>query len=157
MPCITAHYFYDEVLKGIEVPILNGITETANFLMQHNIKRAGLMATDGTIQSSLFQKELLKGNIKPVLPDEIEQQHVMDLIYKCVKSNRPVDINLFYDISAHLKKRGAEVIILGCTELSLIKRDYPVGQGYLDVLEVLARLAVIKAEGKLKEKYIELL
>ena len=81
----------------------------------------------------------------------------MDLIYKCVKSNRPVDINLFYDISAHLKKRGAEVIILGCTELSLIKRDYPVGQGYLDVLEVLARLAVIKAEGKLKEKYIELL
>ncbi len=157
IPCITAHYFYDELLKGIEVPILNGITETANFLMQHNIKRAGLMATDGTIQSSLFQKELLKGNIKPVLPDEIEQQHVMDLIYKCVKSNRPVDINLFYDISAHLKKRGAEVIILGCTELSLIKRDYPVGQGYLDVLEVLARLAVIKAEGKLKEKYIELL
>ena len=67
IPCITAHYFYDELLKGIEVPILNGITETANFLMQHNIKRAGLMATDGTIQSSLFQKELLKGNIKPCL------------------------------------------------------------------------------------------
>ncbi|HCS73334.1 MAG TPA: aspartate racemase, partial [Clostridiales bacterium] len=45
------------------------------------------------------------------------------------------------------------IIILGCTELSLIKRNYSIGQGYLDVLEVLARASILESQGKLRQEY----
>ena len=47
--------------------------------------------------------------------------------------------------------------ILGCTELSLIKRDYPIGSGYLDALEVLAMCSVIQCKKPLKPQYQNLL
>ena len=50
----------------------------------------------------------------------------------------------------------AEIILLGCTELSMLNRDEKIGHGYLDMLEVLAR-AVVMQYGKLKSKYNRLL
>lgn len=157
IPCITAHYFYDELSGEIPVPVLHGISETINVLKYHGIQQVGIMATDGTIQSGLFQKELTGSRICPIIPDEDFQQKVMDLIYKCIKSNKPVDMASFHEVSDHLKGRGAEAVILGCTELSLIKRDYPIGPGYLDVMEVLARLSILKSEGKVREEYANLM
>ena len=58
VPCITAHYFHDELERQIGIPIINAITETVQCIEQEEIDRVGLMATDGTIQSGLFQKEL---------------------------------------------------------------------------------------------------
>ncbi len=64
----------------------------------------------------------------------------------------------FSEASAHLKDNGAEAIILGCTELSLIKRDYQIDPGYLDVMEVLAGASILKSQGKLRRdiKLLEL-
>jgi len=157
IPCITAHYFYEVLSRNIGVPILHGITETVSILKYHGIQQVGIMATDGTIQSGLFQEVMINSNIRPIIPDETEQKHIMDLIYDCIKSNRPVDLNSFHEASAHLRKRGADAIVLGCTELSLIKRDYPIGKGYLDVLEVLARMSILKSDGKIKEEYSNLM
>ena len=62
----------------------------------------------------------------------------------------------FEQVKAELHDKGAEVIILGCTELSMISRDEKIGHGYLDAMEVLARAAVLQC-GKLKPKYNRLL
>ena len=51
----------------------------------------------------------------------------------------------------------AQAIILGCTELSLVKRDYPIGAGYLDAMEVLAQTCVLRCGGQLKEEYQDLI
>jgi aspartate racemase len=157
IPCITAHYFHDELSQRIKVPVLHGIQETVRLLKEYGIKRAGIMATDGTIQSKLFQKEMHKSGISTVIPDEMNQRFVMDLIYHCIKSNLPADMYKFNNVVMHLKEDGAEAIVLGCTELSLIKRDYPIGFGFLDVMEVLARLSIQKSGGCVKEKYSNLL
>lgn len=153
IPCITAHYFYVELSRKIPIPIVHGIRETVEILKFKGIKKAGVMATSGTIQSRLFQIELKANEIEPVIPDRVFQSYIMDLIYKCVKSHKPVDFNKFLEVSAHLKENGAEIIILGCTELSLIKRNYSIGQGYLDVLEVLARASILESQGKLRQEY----
>ena len=76
----------------------------------------------------------------------------MYLIYDNVKAGRPVELSRFREVSEELFGEGAQVILLACTELSLIKRDYPIGEGFLDVLEVLARKAVLSC-GHLKKKY----
>ena len=158
IPCITAHCFYDELSRGIPVPIINGIRETVETLKINGVKKAGIMATDGTIHSSLFQHELEGWGITPIVPTKIYQDYIMDLIYNCVKSSQPVDMEKFSKASDHLRENGAEAIILGCTELSIIKRDYPIGLGYLDVMEVLAGASILKSQGKLRRdiKILEL-
>ena len=65
-------------------------------------------------------------------------------------------MELFKQASKGLYDDGAEVILLGCTELSMIKRDYTIGKGFLDVMEVLARQAVMLC-GTLKPGYHHLI
>lgn len=138
IPCVTTHFFFEELASGIEVPLINVITEMAEHLLRTGVKRAGLMATDGTISSRLFDNELESRGIRSVVPSERMQALVMDLIYNRVKANKPCDINEFIRVADELRENGAEAIVLACTELSLIKRDFSLIGGYVDALEVLA-------------------
>lgn len=155
IPCITAHYFQKELTEAIHVPVINAIEETVKYLEKHGITKVGIMATDGTMESGIFQKELESAGMEVVIPSQDKQKKVMHLIYENVKAGKKMDKQMFDEIGRELLMRGAQVIILGCTELSLIKRDFAIGYPYLDVMEVLARKAVLTC-GKLKEEYDEL-
>ena len=60
-----------------------------------------------------------------------------------VKANAPADMERFHRVEQELKGNGAQAIILGCTELSLVKRDNPLGPGFIDAMEVLAQQSLI--------------
>ena len=156
IPCITAHALFPEIEKELDTPVLHIIRETAAYLKKEGIQTVGLEATDGTVQTGVFQKELESQGIKVVLPSKEKQEMVMHIIYNNVKAGRRVDMERFQQIEEELHAQGAEVIILGCTELSMISRDEKIGHGYLDAMEVLARAAVLRC-GKLKSKYNRLL
>ena len=153
IPCITAHYFWQEVSNQVETPVLNALVGTAEHLRENGVRKVGIMATDGTIATGLLQRTLENAGMKVLLPNAENQQGVMDLIYRDIKANRPPDMELFRKISSDLHGSGAEVIILGCTELSLIKKAYEIGPGFIDALEVLARLAVLACGKELNEAY----
>lgn len=157
IPCITAHYFHDTLSGGIDVPIIHIIKETAQHLKDHGVQCAGIMATEGTINSNLFQVELANAGIKALIPSKQKQEIITDLIYKNIKANQPIDINKFAAASLELRNNGAEVIILGCTELSLIKRDYDIGPGFIDAMEVLAMRSILLCEADLKAEYHSLI
>ena len=63
------------------------------------------------------------------------------------------DFDKFQTVSEQLYQEGAEVIILACSELSLIKRDFDIGFGYIDAMEVLAMRCVQLSGAKLKKEY----
>ncbi len=153
IPCITAHYFHDTLSEGIKAPVLHAIMETAHYLKSEGIRQAGIMATEGTVHSGIFQQELQECGITSILPSDESQAAVSELIYKNIKANEPVDYEKFEQVSHQLRRDGAEVIILGCTELSLIKRDFKIGPGYIDAMEVLAMRSIILSEAKLKKEY----
>lgn len=155
IPCITAHYFQPE-LEHKDVEVIHAIRQTALYLKEENIATVGVMATDGTIQSRLFQDILGEYEIKCIVPSEHRQKMVMKLIYDDVKAGKEPDMQLFYQVTGELRNSGAEIILLGCTELSLIKKDYDVTKDVLDVMEVLARQAVLSC-GSLKTEYIHLI
>ena len=157
IPCMTAHYFHRDLTRYIEAPIVHAIHECAVHLKKHGITKAGIMATDGTIRSKLFQQELEKHGIEALIPGEEGQKCVMSVIYDDIKANRPAGMDKFQLASLDLKAQGAQAIILGCTELSLVKRDYPIGAGYLDAMEVLAQTCVRTCGGRLKEEYQDLI
>ena len=155
-PCMTAHAFHSELQRNISVPILNGITLTAKALQTAGITRAGIMATDGTVQTGLFQRELCDHRIKAVLPSDRSQEAVMSLIYDDVKTGSPVDMNKFEKVKDELKENGAQCIILGCTELSLIKRDTDIGDGFADAMEILAWHSVTRCSKRARVPYSQL-
>ena len=77
----------------------------------------------------------------------------MDIIYNHVKAGKPVNPSEFREVATHLFRRESECNILGCTELSLLKRDYAIGEGFLDALEVLAKASIVACEAPLKSDY----
>lgn len=153
IPCITAHYFHDEIEDLIGRPVINLPGEVVRHLKEHGWNRIGIMATDGTIQSGLFQHALEEQGMKAIVPKPESQKKVMHIIYEDVKANKPIEMNLFREVVSELRGRGAEVIVLGCTELSLVKQGRDLGLGILDAMEVLAKTAIERCEAPLKKEY----
>lgn len=79
----------------------------------------------------------------------------MSIIYDEVKAGKPVSMKEFELVKNQLLASGAEVVILGCTELSIAKRDNHI-EGVLDIIDVLARDCVMKC-AKLRPEYKELI
>lgn len=155
-PCITAHYFHQPLQDGIGLPMLHGIQCVARQLAQSGISRVGLMATDGTVQSGIFQLQLQEQGMEAVLPDEENQAAVMSLIYDQIKAGKQPDMRLFEAVKQHLRQKGAQVVVLGCTELSLLKKETALGDGIVDALEVLAQESVRLCGKQVKAEYTRL-
>lgn len=147
IPCNTAHYFYDQLAAAVDVPILNIVEESVAHLKHEGVKRFGLLATDGTVRSGTYQKYCEAHDIICVTPGPEYQKLVTEIIYGQIKQGKRADMTMFRKVEQHMRELGCERLILGCTELSLIKRDEGLDGYYTDSLECLA-LATIRACGK---------
>ena len=58
MPCVTAHYYYDQIREQIHIPLLNMIEETGKYLQECQITKAGVLCTEGTIRAGHLEKGL---------------------------------------------------------------------------------------------------
>jgi len=143
VPCNTAHYFFDKLNESTELPIINIIDETCSHMLKNGKKKVGILATDGTIMTNTYQRRLTSLGLDFAVPNEKDQAALMDIIYKTIKQGKDVDLNAFTAIADSLKKEGCDSVILGCTELSLIKKLYDIGDYYTDSLEVLAHRSII--------------
>ena len=151
IPCNTAHYFYDEIQREVDAEVVNMIDETARVLQEDGHRRIGLLATTGTVKARTYHRWFRKRGIEIITPDEQEQQIVMDFIYKGVKaSDYNYDTTPFENVADHLIARGAETLVLGCTELPVGVMMYRLKLHYIDSLETMARAAIVKAGYKVR-------
>lgn len=154
MSCNTAHYFHDKLSKEVSIPILNMPEESARELKRRGIRKVGLLATDGTIQTGVYHRYLKAEGIDVVVPEGENQAVVMKLIYECVKKNVPTRD---YPAAAvaktvtDLKTRGAEAYLLACTELPIAFDRLGYRDGFVDPTLVLARAIVREAGAPLKK------
>lgn len=154
IPCNTAHYFYDEIQKSINIPIINILEETVKRCEETvpGLKSIGVLATEGTIQSRAYQNIIEKHLLKCILPCDEDQKSLMDIIYNQVKAGKKVDIFEFQRIIGALKNKGCDAVVLGCTELSIIKKDFGIDRpDIIDSMECLARASILACGKKLKE------
>lgn len=152
IPCVTAHCFMTDIEKNSLVPVLNMIEETARCLRRHQIARACIMATDGTVSCSIFQSALERQGIEVIMPDTSEQSLIMSFIYNDIKAGRQVDPAKFSKLISSFVDRGAQAVVLGCTELSLINRNGFEQVAFFDALEILAAASVQLCGARLTEK-----
>lgn len=143
IPCNTAHYFYCGLQKESLVPMLNIVEETVAFLKKGNIKRIGLLATEGTVKSGSYAKVCKEAGIECLIPSEEEQSVISNIIYQSVKQNKPADMKAFEIVAKSLQSRGCEKLVLGCTELSLLDCSEMPSDLFLDSLDVLAYATIL--------------
>ncbi len=152
IPCNTSHYFWEKLQKEIDTPIINMVRETVLSIKEKNptIKKIGLLATDGTVFSRIYNKECERVGIECVTPDEEVQKVVMDIIYNQIKKGENGNIEDFEKVDIFLKKSGCEAAILACTELSCFKDNHELTDFYVDAMRVLSEKAITLCGGKLR-------
>lgn len=130
IPCNTTHCYYDSLQSAVDIPVLHMIALTRDALCARGVRRAALLATDGTLNAGIYQRIFAGSGIDLILPGGDDQAAVMDLIYNGIKAgDMTFPIDRFRLCAQSLLNRGAETLILGCTELplafSLYRLDYP--------------------------------
>ena len=144
MPCNTAHFFYEQIQHNLDIPMLNIIEETVKFARdEKNVKKLGILATKGTVSAGSYQRMCEKYGIEWAIPSLQDEQSLMNIIYNQVKAGKEVNISEFLKIIENMKADGCDAVTLGCTELSVINKDFALGrEDIIDSLEVLAKRSI---------------
>jgi aspartate racemase len=148
IPCNTSHYFADRLGGDVGIPVLHMLRETVGRLTPgergggQTRGKIGILATDGTVRTGLYQTECDKAGLTAVLPPPEIQKLVMSLIYDEIKRGEPGSREKFAEIDRALRALGCTRAILGCTELSVFRNHHNLPPFYLDAMEVLAECAI---------------
>lgn len=139
IPCNTAHYFYDQLARSLPVPVLNMMQLTVREAKAAGCRKLGILATDGTVQAGSYQHMCGAEGLAWAVPSPHSQAVLMGIIYDQIKQGRRADMRTFAAIERELREAGCQNAVLGCTELSLIKRDEGLGSFFIDSTEMLAK------------------
>ncbi len=146
IPCVTAHHYYDALQQAVPVSILHLIGETVTAVSAEypRVRRVGLLATTGTLQSRMFERYFEPRGVMLVTPEsKVQASCVMEAIY-AVKCGDPIETagRLIRQAAQSLLERGAEAILAGCTEVPLILQEGDVAVPIIDPTWILAQAAV---------------
>ena len=149
IPCNTAHYWHEALQAKCPIPILHivdAVLAKLNNMGGSQVKHIGLLATTGTVRAEIYPKRLasLGSKLELLLPeDEIQQEDVMPGIEQMKAGNRKKSRQLLSKAAQHLAEKGAEVIIMGCTEIPpALEGGDSGGATLLDATEALAEYAI---------------
>ena len=131
-----------------DAPIIHMLRETvAHCLeMKPELKRVGLLATTGTVHSGLYQGLFEEEGVELLPPGEVEQQTVMDniLAIKARESLEPIRDSML-GIASSLISDGAELVLVGCTDISIVVKEGDLSVPVVDALSVLVERVVREA------------
>jgi len=157
MPCITAHYFYPQIAAKSRLPVVSLIEESLLYAKMNfpGLKKAGLIASTGTVKSKLFHRSFAQRGIEVIAPTNREQEKVMEAIFgeKGVKAGFTTGKprRLILGIARRLIARGAEAIIAGCTEIPLVLKETDLPVPFIEPMRIAALACIKKAGYKIKK------
>lgn len=141
----TMHRMADEMQAALRIPILHIADATAQAVRAQGLERVGLLGTRYTMEQDFYRGRLEKlHGLQVLIPEALDRQVVHNVIYAELVLGKilPASRELFRQIIAELAGRGAQGVILGCTEIGLLvhPEDSPVP--LFDTTEIHARAAV---------------
>ncbi|HID70704.1 MAG TPA: aspartate/glutamate racemase family protein [Desulfobacterales bacterium] len=144
----TMHKVAPEVEQAVSIPLLHIADATAERLVANGIKRVGLLGTKFTMEEDFYKGRLTdKYNIEVVVPEPDEREIVHDVIYSELCLGKFLDRSLlkYLAIIDELAEKGAEAVILGCTEIALLVQQKHTKVPLYDTTEIHASAAVTLA------------
>lgn len=146
----TMHKVAPEIEAAINIPLLHIADATAEKLIADGVKTVGLLGTRFTMEQDFYKGRLEeKYGIEVLVPDEQQRQTVHDVIYNelCLGEINDHSRAEYLSIIASLKSRGAEAVILGCTEIALLVQQSHTDVPLFDTTQIHAEGAVELALG----------
>lgn len=147
----TMHKVAQEIARKISIPILHIADATAEKLRRDNISCVGLLGTKFTMEQDFYKGRLTeKYNIQVLVPNAEERKVVHEIIYSELCLGKIIDSSRteYIKIIAKLYAKGAEAIILGCTEIALLVQQQHTSVPLYDTTEIHAAAAVKLAISK---------
>lgn len=148
-PCNTIDIFYNETKEAVRIPFYSIVQETAKKVDSKKFKIVGIVGTEALLKSGLYDNILGECGIKLVKPDRNDRKILTRVILRILKGKKLVtDKAELVRMIKRLQVRGAEGIILGCTELPLIIQQEDANVMLFDTIKILAESAVMLSFGR---------
>jgi aspartate racemase len=121
----TMHKVVPQIRRRIGIPVLHIAEATAEELVKNRISKVALLGTKYTMQQDFYKEKLIAAGIEVLIPEESEMTLVNDVIYKelCLGIISDSSKKEYLRIIDRLADKGAEGVILGCTEIGLLIRQ----------------------------------
>lgn len=145
VPCNTAFYWYGEMSAACQVPILHIVESVCAVLKRRGIAGGpvGVLSTPGMQQSGIYQSYLERHGYRPLLPGEEEMERLVAPGIALVKAGALAEARQRLAQAADsLLARGAQSVVLGCTEIPVVLDEAEAGTPYLDSNAALAEACI---------------
>lgn len=144
----TMHKVAPQIEEKISIPILHIADATAARLAKDSIQNVGLLGTRFTMEQGFYKNRITENyGIKVIVPDEAEQNAVHEIIYQelCMGIIKEKSREKYLHIITGLREKGAEAVILGCTEIALLVQQGHTSVPLYDTTAIHAEQAVLQA------------
>lgn len=152
IPCNTAYVFEDAILAATHIPLISiiGVSVAAAQERAPGVERIGVLATDGCLQSGVFQAGLDDAGLAAELPTAEELRALMTLINAIKGGSRgETTARDMAMLAEALVSRGAGAVIAGCTEIPLVLEQDAVSVPLISSTDALAEITVKLATGEI--------
>ena len=143
----TMHLVFDEVQASVRVPMLSLLDAVGEAILARGIGTVGLLGTKFTMEKTFYQEALAQKGIAVLVPDAGDRAYVNDVIYNELVAGQIRDESRagYVEVIERLAERGAEGVILGCTEIPLLVSEADVGLPLFDTTTIHAEAALAYA------------
>lgn len=141
----TMHKMAGEVESSINIPLLHIADATAEKIKKKGFKKVGLLGTKFTMEADFYKGRLIeKYGLEVIIPNSEDTQIVHDIIYNelCLGEIKEASKEQYKRIIKDLAKKGAEGVILGCTEIPMLIKQKDVEIPLFDTTKIHAEFAV---------------
>ena len=146
-PDNTAHIVLEPIASNLPLPGLHIADVVCHELTQHGSKNVGLLGTRWTMTGPVYERALSKRGMERLIPDDATRELLNTAIFDelCLGIFNQTTTDLFVGAIDDLKSRGADSVILGCTEIPLIVTSANSPLPVFDSTRLLAKYAVLEA------------
>lgn len=143
----TMHKVAPQMAEHIRIPILHIAEATAEELNKQGVRRVALLGTKYTMTQDFYKNKLVEAGIEVLIPEAAEVETINQIIYDelCLGKILPQSKKRYLEIIDKLSARGAEGVILGCTEIGLLIGQADTALPVFDTTQIHARQAALLA------------
>ncbi|MGX7265215.1 aspartate/glutamate racemase family protein [Enterococcus crotali] len=118
----TMHKVAEAIQQKISIPILHIAKVTATELNHHKIKKVGLLGTKFTMEEHFYKQVIEDHEIDVLIPEQADRERISKIIYEelCLGKTTDISKQFYLEVINQLSQRGAEGVILGCTEIGML-------------------------------------
>jgi aspartate racemase len=140
----TMHLVFDEVQASVDLPMLSLLDATGEAILARGLRTVGLLGTRFTMEKTFYQDALARQGIEVLLPDAVDRAYVNRVIYDELVAGQVRDESRvgYLAVIRKLVDRGAEGVILGCTEIPLLVIEADAGIPLFDTTTIHAEAAL---------------